>query len=220
LKPERKEYDMFRRAILPALIVGVASFGCESGEKTVPAAPVQQTQAVAQAAGSDHDHDHGQESGDKGHDCGGGHTTQLQHDRAEQRTAEDGTSYTHVGAELEGAAEATIADIVSNPEAWNGKVIALTGHVSTMCTHRRGWFGMVNEGDQSGAQVQVRTAPSFLVPAGAVGRGVRVEGRVEIVEIAEAHARYLAESHKVGEPEDIQGPQKRAVIIATGADFI
>lgn len=124
-----------------------------------------------------------------------------------------------VGEALSGRERVTIAALDSNPEQYHGKSVRLEGEVTAMCHHRRLWFAVKDEGDASGKYVRVLTGPRFLVPEGAMGRKVRTEGTIEILEVPEAEARHHAKDHKLGDPSAVQGPQKRIVLRATGAQF-
>ncbi|MGC4116654.1 MAG: hypothetical protein QM765_19205 [Myxococcales bacterium] len=82
-----------------------------------------------------------------------------------------------------------------------------------MCIHRRAWFAVQSD-DKNGGTVRVVTAPSFLVPEGAIGKRARAQGVVEIVDIPLETAQHYAEQH--GLPVQT----KAAVVRATGAEFL
>lgn len=208
---------MLRNAILPLIFVGL--LGCQSAvdapaQGSEPAKDEATTEQAVHAAHAQADEKAGEGCGDESE------TTKLENDTVEARTAEDGTSYTHVGGELTGAPEVAVAELMANPDKWAGKRVTISGNVSAMCQHKRGWFAVVGEGDQSGQQLQVKTAPVFLVPAGSIGKSAKAEGTVEVIEVKAEHARHLAAEHKIGEPEEITAPVKRVVVQAVGADFI
>lgn len=131
-----------------------------------------------------------------------------------------GADMTIVGTALTGAEEVSVKDLVAKPDAYAGKTVRLEGDVNAMCHHRRGWFSMQDEGERAGTFVRVITNPAFLVPAGSIGKKVRTEGKVDVTEEAPAAARHYAEGHKIGDPSKIDGPVKRVIVHATGAEFL
>lgn len=124
-----------------------------------------------------------------------------------------------VGEALSGRERVTISALEATPEQYRGKSVRLEGEVTAMCHHRKLWFAVKDAGDASGKYVRVLTGPRFLVPDGAIGRKVRTEGTVEVIEVPEAEARHHAKDHKMGDPSAVRGPQKRIVLRATGAQF-
>lgn len=152
------------------------------------------------------------------HDCAEG-TTALTDDKVVTRTNAEGQTVTHAGAEFSDGAAVSVAELLRTPDAFAGKKVRVKGNVSAMCTHRRGWFAVVAD-DQSGRSLRVLTTPSFLVPAGSIGKTAEAEGLVEVIEVAADHARHIAGEHKLGDPEAITGNVKQVVLRASGADFI
>ncbi|MBI4705202.1 MAG: hypothetical protein HY744_29185 [Deltaproteobacteria bacterium] len=125
-----------------------------------------------------------------------------------------------VGAPLAGVPLVTVADLVARPEELAGRSVRLEGRVSAMCQHARAWFAVQNEGASEGAFVRVLTTPRFLVPPGAIGKRARAEGTVELVEVSAEAAKHFAGEHQLGEPGKAEGPAKRAIVRATGAEFL
>lgn len=156
--------------------------------------------------------------------CSGDHGTEpvASPDERIEKDPASGASVTAVGAVLAGSEVVTVKDLLANPDAYAGKSVRLEGNVSAMCTHRRGWFAVIDDGDRTGTVVRVLTAPAFLVPEGSIGRKARAEGTVEVVDVAAGAARHYAAEHKVGDPAELAGdaPIKQIVIRATGAEFL
>ncbi|MDF1562988.1 MAG: DUF4920 domain-containing protein [Deltaproteobacteria bacterium] len=156
----------------------------------------------------------------EGHDCSAGAGNKIEHPDVEKEVV-DGTTVLKAGVPLgstAGATEVTVQALLDEPEKFAGKVVKVTGDVSAMCHHKRGWFALVAP-DKSGRNLRVLTAPSFLVPEGVIGMNASTEGVVELIEIPEEAARHYAKEHKLGDPMEIVGPQKQAVIRAAGAAF-
>lgn len=126
----------------------------------------------------------------------------------------------HAGPDFTDVPEVAVEELLSNPDAYAGKTVQVTGDVSAMCQHRRGWFAVV-AGDKSGQQLRVLTMPTFYVPAGSIGRTARAEGTVEVIEVPAQHAKHLMKEHKLGEPGEVAGATMKQVILrAKSADFI
>ncbi|TNF31175.1 MAG: DUF4920 domain-containing protein [Deltaproteobacteria bacterium] len=137
----------------------------------------------------------------------------------EKVTRPDGTEALHVGHAFAGVEKVAVSALLADPAAFKGKTIALEGDVSAMCGHKRGWFAVAAE-DKSGRQVRILTAPTFLVPAGSIGRSAVAEGTVEVVEIAAEHAKHLADEHQLEDPAKIKTENvQRIVVRANGAEF-
>jgi hypothetical protein len=226
--------------MLTMAALAVALTGCgktDGGSKPEAVAPPQQSaQATAEAAATGEAHataaapeaaagvecGHAEEKKEEG--CSGDHGTEPVAN-PDERAAKDpatGAELTAVGAALAGVETVAVKDLLANPDSWAGKSIRLEGNVSAMCTHRRGWFAVVDDGDRSGSVLRVLTAPAFLVPEGSVGRKVRTEGKVEVVEVPAGAARHYAKDHKVGDQAAIEGdaPIKQIVVRADGAEFL
>lgn len=133
-------------------------------------------------------------------------------------THTDGAQGTHIGGDFVQEGVVKVSELLADPGAWEGKVVQVEGDISAMCGRKRTWFSVAAE-DKSGGFVRVSAAPTFLVPAGSVGRFARAEGTVEVIEVAAKHARHLAEQHKLGDPEAIRANVQRVVIRAAGAEF-
>ncbi len=205
-------------------VVALWAAGCDTsgGQATSsPSGQPAQTGQPTPSASADHaKHDH-QHSGE----CAGCGKDQGSDPSVADKvvTATDpatGKPIQILGAKLAGAELVKITDLAARPEQFAGKTVRVEGDVLGMCHHRRAWFAVQDEGDRSGGFVRVMTGPKFLVPAGSIGKKARVEGTIEIVEVPAARAKYFAKSHKMGDPDKITGPVKRAVIRATGAELL
>jgi len=179
---------------------------------TPAAAPSAQQQAVHAAAPA------AAPAEGSGHEGCAAHAA-IAHPESATATDASGATVTVTGTKLAGLAAVSIAELLARPEQYAGKSVRVEGSVSAMCYHRRGWFA-VQEGGSGGSFVRVVTAPTFLVPEGAMGKQVRTEGVVEVTEVAEGTARHYAKDHKLGDPSAVQGPVKAVILRATGAEFI
>jgi hypothetical protein len=133
-----------------------------------------------------------------------------------ERTVRDpktGREVTQVGQSIDKATErTTLAAAMKEPEKLVGKTIVVEGDVKAMCTHRRGWFAIVDESSQ--VPLRIVAVPNFLVPANAIGKKSRAAGVLEIQELSPQAASHLSSDH--GLPNS-----RRAVTLrASGAEFL
>jgi hypothetical protein len=124
-----------------------------------------------------------------------------------------------VGAALAGVHRVTVAELVAKPRDFMGRAVRVEGEVTAMCHHQRAWFAVKDDGPTAGKYIRVQATPAFLVPAGVIGKHVKAEGRVELVQVPEATARHYAADQRLGDPKTVNGPVEAPVIIATGAEF-
>lgn len=174
--------------------------------------------------GGDCDHEKGDcqhgdgEHGEEGHSCSGD-TTRLTDDETIERTDDKGRKVLHAGKEFTSVPVVSVAELLSKPDAYLGKVVQVEGDISAMCTHKRGWMAVVAE-DKSGRNLRIMTAPTFLVPPESIGKTAHAEGKIDVIEVPEAMAKHLAADHKLDELKVKDGKVQQVVMHATGADFI
>ena len=177
-------------------------------------------------------HQHAQATGEghAGHEgCAGAHDVEEGQPAVPGQNTEavpvtdqaTGAAILGAGAKLVGAPPVTIGDLIAKPERYVGKTVRVSGNISAMCYHRRGWFAVQAEG-RGGAAVRVITAPAFKVPENSIGKKARAEGVVSLVEVPAGAARHYAEDHQVGSPAALQDdkPVQTVIIRATGAEFL
>jgi hypothetical protein len=129
------------------------------------------------------------------------------------------TNSTKVGAELAGAAEVKVEELLKNPEAYEGKTVRVSGLVKDMCVHRFDWFSVTGADDTS--MVQVLAAPRFKAPADAIGKQATAEGKVELVTLDAEKANYYMKQHKFLGQQELQPGQTMRIptVRAFGAEF-
>ena len=129
-------------------------------------------------------------------------------------------SYVSFGETAPGQQDAPVISaeqLLSNPSAYDGKYLRVTGTVAKVCAKKGCWLAM---GNDPGLMVRF-TCPisGRLIPVEAIGKEAVVEGTVKVVEESEAEARHLKED--AGAPAEeiakIVGPQKRVTIAAPAA---
>lgn len=196
------------------LFVAVACFlGCQAPPEQETTKPVAASAAVSDKAA---EKEHAVEEG-----CADDHGRSGTDDTVRKgKDPASGADMMKAGADLAGLEVVSVKDLIAKPDDYAGKTVRVEGDVNAMCHHRRGWFSVQDEGDRTGAFVRILTNPNFLVPAGSIGKKARAEGKVDVIEESAAAAKHYAEGHKIGDPNKIEGPIKRVVIRATGAEFI
>ncbi|NOT02658.1 MAG: DUF4920 domain-containing protein [Phycisphaerales bacterium] len=111
----------------------------------------------------------------------------------------------------EQSATVAVADVLADPQAYDGKHIRLTGVVDSVCAAKGCWIRIAPPG--GGDTVFVKfTCPvdGRLVPMEAKGHNAVVEGTLTIQEISQEEARHYKEDAgaPASEIEKIVGPQK------------
>jgi hypothetical protein len=200
-----------KRAVPLFLVVVGLVMGCQEAPQPTASESADKSEAIEKHKAKEEKHE----------GCADGHG-QAGTDRT-MRKAKDavtGADMVLVGGDLAGLSVVSVKELVENPDDYAGKTIRVQGDVNAMCHHGRGWFSIQDEGDRSGNFVRIVTNPNFLVPAGSIGKKARAEGRVDVIEESAKQAQHYAENHKIGDPKKIEGPVKRIVIRATGAEFI
>jgi len=125
----------------------------------------------------------------------------------------DAEKWTAFGEPLKLKARHTVcaADVLSNPDRYEGKRIRVCGKVNSVCAQRGCWIRLAGAtADQTLFVKFTCPVEGRLVPMEAAGRCAVVEGTLEVKEISEEEARHLKEEAKAS-PEEIAkivGPQK------------
>ncbi|MFQ5502623.1 MAG: DUF4920 domain-containing protein [Phycisphaerae bacterium] len=113
----------------------------------------------------------------------------------------------------------TVAKVLDNSDAYDGRFLRVRGTVSGVCAKRGCWLRMKGAGDDSVFVKFTCPVEGRLIPMEAVGHEVMVEGTLQVEEISEADARHYAEDS--GQPADviaaIVGPQKQVRMMAPAA---
>ncbi len=202
---------------LLSLVAVTFCLGACQQEQGSPDQPAQgQTAAQLAGSGSGKHEAHGS----NGEECSHKNDPTHAKHKVRQRQDSEGRTVTIAGEDLSGAPKIPVPQLLSHPQEHKGQKLQLSGNVSTMCTHRRGWFAVVGDGDQSGSQLRVLTAPTFLVPQGSIGKTVRVEGTVDTIQLSPGMARHLAKKYKIDTSGKEGEPVEQVVLRATGAEFL
>lgn len=128
----------------------------------------------------------------------------------------DSRDWQTYGAALSGTAqEVTLADLVKDPAAYDGKPVLLAdAKVEAVCKKKGCWMIL----DEAGTDVRVTFLDyGFFMPLDCEGRRVVLEGIFQVATIKEADAKhYLEDAGKPEEAAKLVGDQKELSIVATG----
>lgn len=110
--------------------------------------------------------------------------------------------------------EVAFADLLANPQNYEGKLIKTEGSVTEVC-QSSGCWAMISDGTD---ELRVVTLHKFFLPKDCASGNAEIEGTFKVKEITEEQARHYndeAKNPKV-KTEDIKGPQKVYMIEASG----
>lgn len=136
---------------------------------------------------------------------------------AEPATSE-GTVY---GAALAGEPQVTIAQVMDDPDAYNGKVVRVEGMVTDVCTKRGCWFEMA--GERPGMKMRFKVRDGDMVfPPSAKGKRAVAEGTVSVRTLSledtrKFEAHMAQDAGKEFDPESITEPMVIIMLEGRGA---
>lgn len=123
----------------------------------------------------------------------------------------------------EGTENASIAEILSTPDAWVGKQVRIEGEISGVCSHQGCWIDITSPGN---ATLRVKVDDGVIVfPADALGRTAVAEGTVEILDLErdryEVWLRHVAEEEgREFDPAEVgDGPYRIVRLRGLGAEI-
>ncbi len=158
--------------------------GCDKSEAK-PSAPAPKSAAAASVSAP---------AGDKGGE-------------AKEAAAPEGKAY---GAPLENEAVVTIAQVMDDPKAFEGKFVRVKGMVTDVCTKRGCWFEMA--GERPGMKMRFKVRDGDMVfPPSAKGKQAVAEGKVSVNTLSLEDTRkfeaHMAEdAGKEFDPESVTEP--------------
>jgi len=108
-----------------------------------------------------------------------------------------------------------IADIYSNLEGYQKKLVVVEGDVTQVCQSMGCWTMISNGTDE----IRAQTLHKFFLPKDLKNVKAVVQGEFETLEITEEQAKHFAEES--GQTTDnIKGPQKMQRVKATGIKIL
>lgn len=113
-----------------------------------------------------------------------------------------------------------IAEVLANPEKFEGKTVKLTGTVSQVCQAKGCWFEVAPTAGGRGARIK-SVDYSIFVPKDCAGRTAVVEGTFKSTTLSEAQAKHLADdaAKAGGKASEVKGPVKEFQVAATAVEL-
>lgn len=124
-----------------------------------------------------------------------------------ESAASEGKLY---GAELVGEPVVSIAQVMDDPQAFDGKVVRVEGMVTDVCTKRGCWFEMA--GERPGMKMRFKVRDGDMVfPPSAKGKHAVAEGTVSVRTLSledtrKFEAHMAQDAGKEFDPESITEP--------------
>lgn len=146
------------------------------------------------------------------HHHGEGHHGEGHHEEAEAppeptRVLADGSRL--FGSELDEARETTsLADIMAEPDRFEGQVVKTEGEITQVCQSRGCWMEIRPDAETAGIRVPMANH-GFFLPRDISGRRATLEGTVVIAQLSEEDRAHL-------EAEGAQATDQDVSIEATG----
>ena len=124
------------------------------------------------------------------------------------------------GAKLEGgAAVASLAAVMEDPDKFADKAMRIEGTVRAACTRKGCWMELAKGADReaSGARVTFKDY-GFFVPKDSAGANARVEGVVAVKTLDQGQVEHY-ESEGASLKKDKDGTAKEVRIVAVGVEL-
>lgn len=133
-------------------------------------------------------------------------------------TAEDAKSY---GKKVTVKEVTPIADILANPEKFEGKQVLVEGKVGDVCKKMGCWMMLTGEGKDETIRIKVKDG-EIVFPQDARGKMARAQGIVSVRTMTKeqliAQGEHMAEEQGIKfDPATVTGPRKVVQINGEGA---
>lgn len=126
----------------------------------------------------------------------------------------DDKAYAHFGEGVHEGKALTVAEVLANPEAYDGKPVRVTGNINSVCQTKGCWMRV---GDPT-SEIMVRFKDyGFFMPLDSAGKQTVFEGVFQITEQSVAQQKhYLEDAKKPEEAAKITAPKKVFGFMAQG----
>lgn len=122
------------------------------------------------------------------------------------------------GLKDKSARTVTLAALIKNPKAFEGKTIRVTAKIEDVCTKKGCWMVLVD--GKNHMRVRFKDY-KFFVPKNSAGYIATVEGTAKLTTISEEMAKHYAEESGDKEAaKAIKGPQTGVAFTATGVTMV
>jgi hypothetical protein len=121
------------------------------------------------------------------------------------------------GEKLKGAKKVALADLLTSPEAHDGKTVLVEARVRKACQRKGCWMELATDDKGPGVRVTFKDY-AFFVPVDSAGSSARVEGLVKVAELSEERAKHY-ESEGAIVPRGKDGKPREVQLVATGVEL-
>lgn len=126
----------------------------------------------------------------------------------------DDKAFAHFGEGVHAGKSLTVAEVLAEPEAFDGKQIRVTGNINSVCQTKGCWMYV----GEAKSEIMVRFKDyGFFMPLDSAGKQVVFEGVFKITEQSVAQQKhYLEDAKKPEEAAKVTTPKKVFGFMAQG----
>lgn len=126
----------------------------------------------------------------------------------------DDKTFTHYGEGAHAGKALTVAEVLKDPSAYDGKQIRVSGNIGSVCQKKGCWMRV--GAPESDIFVRFKDY-GFFMPLDSAGREIVFEGVFKVSEISvEQQRHYLEDAKKPEEAKKITEPKKEFTFLAQG----
>jgi len=121
------------------------------------------------------------------------------------------------GEKLKGLEVVSFEKLLSSPQEYDGKTVALEAKVRQACTKKGCWMELAAADKGPGVRVTFKDY-GFFVPLDSAGSTAKVEGTVKVAELSPEKAKHFeSEGAKVAKDKD--GKYREVQLVAVGVEL-
>ena len=129
-----------------------------------------------------------------------------------------------IGAPLpaDRASDVNMADVLAEPDRYQGKPLTVRGVVTAVCQTRGCWLELAPEGAKQGAARGCRVVSEnhdWFVPHDAAGSIARVQGRLEVRTISAAQVQHMESEGGRFDAKLPDGTARELRMVASGVEL-
>lgn len=137
--------------------------------------------------------------------------------RSQSQPAEPAAKF---GQGLQGLAPTPLADILARPADFDGRTVAVSGHVARACSRKGCWMEIATGPEDTAPSCRVTFENyAFFVPKDSPGSQARLEGKVTISRIKPSHVEHLESEGARFSSKNPDGSALEVQIVATGVEL-
>lgn len=124
------------------------------------------------------------------------------------------------GQPLRSLTPTPLADILARPADFDGRTVAVEGHVARACTRKGCWMEIATDARESAPSCRVTFEDyAFFVPKDSPGAQARLEGKVTTSRIKPSHVEHLESEGARFSNKNADGSALEVQIVATGVEL-